>query len=115
MKPLHIVILLTAGAIGGAVIMKVAQQPQGAPAAPLVAQVRTPPATAPATPPAEAAEARATDVPANPSPFEPPKPVREAAKPVREAAKPVPTRHANVRLSAAVARSEERRVGKEGR
>ena len=103
MKPLHIVILLTAGAIGGAVIMKVAQQRQAVPAAPLVAQVQTPPATAPATPPAEAAEARATDVPANPSPFEPPKPVREASKPVREAAKPVPTRHANVRLSAAVA------------
>src|ERR1019366_9274880 len=96
MKPLHIVILLTAGAMGGAVIMKVAQQRQSVPAAPLVAQVRTPPATAPATPPAEAAEARATDLPANPSPFEPPKPVREAAK-------PVPTRHANVRLSAAVA------------
>ena len=102
MKPLHIVILLTAGAIGGAVIMKVAQQRQSVPAAPLVAQVQTPPATAPATPPAEAAEARATDVPANPSPFEPPKPVREASKPVREASKPLRT-HANVRLSAAVA------------
>ncbi len=96
MKPLHIVILLTAGAIGGAVIMKVAQQRQAVPAAPLVAQLQTPPATAPATPPAVPAEARAADVPANPSPFEPPKPVREAPKPVR-------TRHANVRLSAAVA------------
>jgi hypothetical protein len=96
MKPLHIVILLTAGAIGGAVIMKVAQQRQAVPAAPLVAQLQTPPATAPATPPAVPAEARATDVPANPSPFEPPKPVREAPKPVR-------TRHADVRQSAAVA------------
>src|ERR1035441_7046322 len=98
MKPLHIVILLTAGAIGGAVIMKVAQQRQAVPAAPLVAQVQTPPATAPATPPAEAAEARATDVPANPSPFEPPKPVREASKPLREASKPLRT-HANERRS----------------
>ena len=83
MKPLHIVILLAAGAIGGAVIMKVAQKPQTAAPAPVVAQVQTPPATAPATPPAEPADARATGVPANPSPFETPKPVREAPKPGR--------------------------------
>jgi hypothetical protein len=81
MKPLHIVILLAAGAIGGAVIMKVTLRPQTTPSAPLVAL--TPPATAPATPPAEPVDARTTGVPANPSPFEPPKAVREAPKPRR--------------------------------
>ena len=96
MKPLHIVILLAAGAIGGAVIMKVAFQPQTAAPAPVVAQVQTPPATAPATPPAEPAtpptqpaDARATGVPANPSPFEAPKPVREAPLPRRARRAPV--------------------------
>src|SRR5450759_1507019 len=83
MKPLHIVILLAAGAIGGAVIMKVALRPQTAAPAPVVAQVQTPPATAPATSPTEPADARATGVPANPSPLETPKPVREAPKPGR--------------------------------
>jgi len=96
MKPLHIVILLAAGAIGGAVIMKVAIQPQTAAPAPVVARVQTPPATAPATPPAEPAtpptqpaDARATGVPANPSPFEAPKPVREAPLPRRARRAPV--------------------------
>jgi hypothetical protein len=91
MKPLHIVILLAAGAIGGAVIMKVALQPQTAAPAPVVAQVQTPPATAPATPPAEPADAQATGVPANPSPFETPKPVREAPKPGRAQRAAMPT------------------------
>src|ERR1035441_4969269 len=44
MKPLHIVVLLAAGAIGGAVIMKVAYQPKIAAPAPVVAQVQAPPA-----------------------------------------------------------------------
>jgi len=96
MKPLHIVILLAAGAIGGAVIMKVAIQPQTAAPAPVVARVQTPPATAPATPPAEPAtpptqpaDARVTGVPASPSPFEAPKPVREAPLPRRARRAPV--------------------------
>ena len=96
MKPLHIVILLAAGAIGGAVIMKVAIQPQTAAPAPVVARVQTPPATAPATPsaepatpPTQPADARATGVPANPSPFEAPKPVREAPLPRRARRAPV--------------------------
>src|ERR1039458_3390802 len=83
MKPLHVGILLVAGAFGGAVIMKVAFHPQtGAPAA-VVAQVQAPPATAPATPPAEPADARATGVPDKPSPAEPGKAVHEAPEPVR--------------------------------
>ena len=89
MKPLHIVILLAAGAVAGAVIMKVASLSRTA-AAPLVAQVQTPPAIAPATlpaaqamPPAVPAAAQATGVPANPSPFESPKPVRALPKPRR--------------------------------
>ena len=96
MKPLHIVILLAAGAIGGAVIMKVAIQPQTAAPAPVVARVQTPPATAPATPsaepatpPTQPADARATGVPASPSPFEAPKPVREAPLPRRARRAPV--------------------------
>ncbi len=89
MKPVHIVVLLTAGAIGGAVIMKLALKSHTAMTAPpVLAQVQTPPATAPATPPAvppaEPADARATGVPANPpAPAEAPKPVREAPKPGR--------------------------------
>ena len=83
MKPLHIVVLLAAGAIGGALIMRVALKPQTAPP-PVVAQVQTPPATAPAAPVTEPADARATGVPANPSPLEPAKPVREAPLPRRE-------------------------------
>src|ERR1035438_4197885 len=89
MKPLHIVILLAAGAMAGAVIMKVALQPRPA-AIPMVAQVQTPPATAPAPPPAVRDvpsavpdAAQATGVPANPSPFEPPKPPRAVPKPRR--------------------------------
>ncbi len=75
MKPLHIVILVAAGAIGGGAIMKVAQKPQGASPAPLVAQAQTPPATAPGTLP---------------------------AAPVREAPKPGRRRHAAVSQPPAV-------------
>ena len=82
MKPLHIAVLLAAGAIGGALIMRVALKPQTAAPAPVVAQ--TPPATAPATSATETADARATAIPPNPSPFEPAKPVREATLPRRE-------------------------------
>ena len=68
MKPLHVGVLLVAGAIGGAVIMKVAFHPQTVAPAAVVAQVQAPPATAPATPLAEPADARATGVPDKPSP-----------------------------------------------
>ena len=78
MKPLHIVLLVAAGAIGGALIMKLVQKPQTAAPAGVVS-VQTPPATAPATPSAEPADGQAAGVPANPSPLEPPKPVRQAA------------------------------------
>ena len=78
MKPLHIVLLVAAGAIGGALIMKVVQKPQTAAPAGVVSQVQTPPATAPATPPAEPVDAQAPSVPVNPSPLESPKPVRGA-------------------------------------
>ena len=75
MKPLHIVVLLAAGAIGGAVIMKVALKPQTAAPAPVV---RT------GTNAAGDRAGRACHgtggcashgaSPANPSPFEPAKP-----------------------------------------
>ncbi|SPF51379.1 conserved exported hypothetical protein [Candidatus Sulfopaludibacter sp. SbA4] len=61
MKPLQIALLVVAGALGGAVVMKVWQRPQAAPAPapPVVAQVETPapapeavPAPAPVEPPA---------------------------------------------------------------
>jgi hypothetical protein len=81
MKPLHIVVLVAAGALVGAVIMKVALQPHAVAPAPVVAQVQTPPATAPATPPAEPAIAQPASEAANPSPFEPPKPLRVVPKP----------------------------------
>ena len=71
MKPLHIVLLVAAGAIGGALIMKVVQKPQAAEPVGVVAQVPTPPATAPS-------DGQAASVPANPSTVESPKPVREA-------------------------------------
>src|ERR1035438_1501050 len=109
MKPLHIVILLAAGAMAGAVIMKVALQPRPAP--PMVAQVQTPPATAPATPPVVPAappavpdEVQVTDVPANPSPFEPPKPPRAVPKPRRvqpmAAARPLVVEARPIQMSA---------------
>ena len=84
MKPLHIVVLLTAGAMAGAVIMKVASRPRPAP--PMVAQVQAPPAmpvAVSAAPPAVPAEAQASIVPANPPPVEPPKTVRAVPKPRR--------------------------------
>jgi hypothetical protein len=75
--------------MAGAVIMKMASLSRTA-AAPMVAQAQTPPAIAPATPPVVPAtppavpdDAQVTGVPANPSPFESPKPVREASKPRR--------------------------------
>jgi hypothetical protein len=86
MKPLHIVLLVAAGAIGGALIMRVVQKPRTTAPAGVVSQAQAPPATAPATPPAEPADAQAGSVPANPSPLESPKPVRKAPQRVYRAA-----------------------------
>jgi hypothetical protein len=61
--------------------MKLVQKPQTAAPAGVVSQVQTPPATAPATPSAEP-----VGVPANPSPVEAPKPVRQAPERVHRAA-----------------------------
>ncbi len=77
MKPLHIVLLVAAGAIGGALIMRVVQKPRTVEPAAVLSQAQTPPATAPAPPPAEPADVQAPSVPANPSPLESPKRVRK--------------------------------------
>ena len=92
MKPVHVAVLILAGAIGGAVLMKVAQRPRVA-EAPVVAQ-----AQAPAVAPAPAAQAQqsapapapaATPQEAKPSPAperrEAPKPQRVRAHPPRDA------------------------------
>jgi hypothetical protein len=87
MKPLHMVVLIAAGAIGGGVMVKLAMQPKTVtPAATMPAQ--TTPATAPAMPPVRpsdtlAAGAPGQDVSGKISPLETPKPVREAPKPGR--------------------------------
>src|ERR1039458_5001771 len=83
MKPLHVGVLLVAGAIGGAVIMKVAFQPQTVAPAAVVAQVHAPPATAPAAPPGSRAGRRSAGFRERPSPVEAVKAVPEAPKPVR--------------------------------
>jgi hypothetical protein len=58
MKPLQIGLLLVAGALGGALVMKVAQRPQPPVAAPLVAQEKSPaPAAAPSDTPPPAVQA----------------------------------------------------------
>jgi hypothetical protein len=92
MKPLHIVVLVAAGALGGAVIMKLAMRPQVAAPAPAAAtavlEPMKTPVTAPAPPPPPQAEA--------------PQPVPEAPKVVREAPKAVRTRHAVAKKSPAV-------------
>jgi hypothetical protein len=107
MKPLHIALLLAAGAVGGAVIMKISQRP----AAPMVAQTQTPPATAPVetkVSPSEVAPAEIAPETAkiesaervHPSPFKPVKvvkgklkhapPVLAQVRPVEPAPVPVP-------------------------
>ena len=75
MKPLRIVLLVAAGAIGGALIMKVAERPARLPVpapAPVVAQAPAP-ASAPAPAPVPVPEpAAAPQAQARPSPFVPP-------------------------------------------
>ena len=64
MKPLHIVLLVAAGAIGGAVLTNIAQRSHRAAPAPVVAQVPAPaPQSVPAAMPAPVTE------PENPSPL----------------------------------------------
>jgi len=87
MKPVKIVLLLLAGALNGAVIMKVAQKVKPAVPAPTVAQVRTAPAPAPAveTPAAPMVETS----PAGPAPAAVPSQTKPSPMPVRrEGAKP---------------------------
>ncbi len=78
MKPLHIVVLVAAGALGGAVIMKLAMRPQSAAPAPVAATAALEPMKAPATVPTPAPPPQAEI-----SQAEAPQPVRETPKPVR--------------------------------
>jgi hypothetical protein len=89
MKPLQIALLVVAGAVGGAIVMKVTQRPQPAAPAPVVAQNSAPaPSEAQPVPPAP------VSVPeAKPAPF----PERPASS------KPKPVRHNPVRVSEPVA------------
>jgi len=73
MKPLEMVLLVAAGAIGGALIMKVAERPARLPVpAPAAVVAQAPaPAAAPAPAPVPAPEPAAPQVQARPSPFVP--------------------------------------------
>jgi hypothetical protein len=111
MKPAHIVVLILAGALGGAGIMRMVQRPKAAPAAAVeIAQTRTPapePAAAPAppvqqqpetpeTPAAQAPAAQQPEPPAQPPArrtppaFRPRLPVRQRALAPINASKPSP-------------------------
>jgi hypothetical protein len=131
MKPVQILLLVIAGALGGAVLTKVWQRPQAQLAAPRMAQVQQPPPVAPApteiqqpasaaSAPAPATQAAATP-PVQPEPekaeperAEPPKPSpvtptrREAPKPLRTTKRPPPP--ANPRPVDMTARVEPKRV-----
>ena len=76
MKPLQIGLMVVAGAIGGALVMKVVQRPQ----APAVAEVQNPPAPAP---PVEPAVPPPQAVPPAPAEYAAPVERREAPKPQR--------------------------------
>jgi hypothetical protein len=89
MKPLHIGLLIAAGAIGGAVLTKVTQSPAPAPPA-VTAQAPAPAPVTPATPvtPAETPADTSASLPSsNPSPF-PEKPAKQR-KTVTPAHRPV--------------------------
>src|ERR1035441_4294311 len=78
MKPVHIVVLLLAGALGGALIMRVAHQAK--PAAPVAAVTQLgPPATAPPEQPEPEPAPAVQAPPAEPEPA--PAAVPEKAKP----------------------------------
>jgi hypothetical protein len=91
MKPLHVAILVAAGALGGAVVMQVWNRPHPAP---VEAQVRPPaaPAAAVVTPPAPAPAPPVESQPAvsQPVPVEPAAPPRKAVRVHRAAPKPRP-------------------------
>jgi hypothetical protein len=85
MKPFQVALLVVAGAVGGAIVMKVAERPQpAAPPVPVVAQ------ETPAPPPTPAAEPAP---PAVPEPVAKPQPFKEKArskpKPVERNPEPV--------------------------
>lgn len=108
MKPLNIVILVVAGAVGGAVIMKMAQKP-AAVSAPQVAQEQAQPPSTPQPPAAAPAPAPVEPAPAaQPAPREAPKP-RRVPRPAREnspAAVPAPAPAAAVPAAPAPAPAE---------
>jgi len=81
MKPLQIALLVVAGAVGGAIVMKVAQRPQPAVPAPVVAQ-NPAPEVAPAEP---VAAAPAPEPEGKPAPFAESRP-RSKPRPVRQPA-----------------------------
>ncbi|HLK47774.1 MAG TPA: hypothetical protein VKT49_06550 [Bryobacteraceae bacterium] len=84
MKPFQIALLVVAGAVGGAVVMKVASRPQpAAPPAPVVAQETPLPAPAPAAEPAPPPE------PVKPEPFVEKAKPRPKPKPVKRDPDPV--------------------------
>jgi hypothetical protein len=85
MKPFQVALLVVAGAVGGAIVMKVAQRPQpAAPPAPVVAQET--PAPAPA---AEPAPPVVPEPPAKPEPFQQKAQARPKPKPVARNPEPV--------------------------
>lgn len=87
MKPVQIVLLVVAGALGGAILTRTWNKPKPAPA--IIAEVQ-PPATAPAPAVVEPAPAPApAAVPAEPEPPKPSPAPRETPKP-RRISRPVP-------------------------
>ncbi len=97
MKPLQIALLVVAGAVGGAVVMKVTQRPQPAEPTPAVAQAPAPEAqpVAPVAAEATPASAEATPVPvappepeSKPAPF----PERRASSKPKPVHRPAPAR-----------------------
>src|SRR5579864_3268717 len=87
MKPLQIALLVVAGAVGGAIVMKVTQRPQPAAPAPVVAQNPAPvPEVSPVQP---VAPAPAPEPEAKPAPFAESR-ARSKPKPVRQPAPRVP-------------------------
>ena len=87
MKPLQIALLVVAGAVGGAIVMKVAQRPQPAAPAPVVAQIPVPASEVAAAQPV--APAPAPEPEAKPAPFVESRP-HAKPRPVRQPAPRVP-------------------------
>ncbi|HUI56135.1 MAG TPA: hypothetical protein VLY04_14265 [Bryobacteraceae bacterium] len=82
MRPVHILLLVLAGAIGGAVIMKFVPRPRAVVLAPAVAQVQAPaPVAPPAAPPQPVPVPEATKPSPIPARREAPKPLRFYHKP----------------------------------